>query len=277
MTERALGYKRDAPDANDFPAERILGTPLTVVPASMRPFRVGSLRQRRASSCVAHALARVIDMSQRYALACAGKTWVPPKAARRQIYFDARRQEVVDALKRGEKPPEMRDVGCYPRLAMRAVQRLGYCDEALLPYSDDPQEINEAPPAKVYRMAYDQEGLVYHRVSSDRIARVAEVAEALRQGKPVLHGMFVDTAVMLNKGEVIDEVDESDPKGGGHMLAVVEVTEDEVIDDNWWGGDAPDEQWGAGGFARLSHRLFGSDVISDVYVVEAAPLIEAAP
>jgi hypothetical protein len=266
---RALGYRQDAPDERDYPAEQLLGaTPPTVVPASMARFRVGTLEQKHAGSCVAFALTRAIDMALR---AEAERRGAPnptdlPLGAPGFLYFTARQQEVVDAMSAGRAPPTIRDEGSYPRLAMRAVQKLGFCAADAYSYEEALAHINSPPPAHAYRFAFDQSGLKYYRINSIGIARVAEVALALAQGHPVVFGMFVDSAFMRNRGERITTVATNDPDGGGHMMAVLDVTESEVVVDNWWGAD-----WGDMGIGHLSHALFGSVVISDVYVIETCP------
>lgn len=273
---RALGYKPDLFDERDLPAGHVLGAAVRqelVVPASMMKYRSSAILQGGASSCVAHALCRSIDMCLRYELEKADKAHVePPPPSRGFIYFNARRQEAVEANKRGEPPPPMIDGGSFPRLAMRAVQRLGYCPERVYPYSDDTKTINDAPPASAYHAAFDQTGFRYYRVLSSGRARVAEVAHALALGRPVFFGLTVDSAFMGWDGDTpINAVDVHDPEAGGHMLCVLEVTADRVVADNWWG-----EDWGAKGLAHLSHHLFGSDVITDVYVIETAPTFSSA-
>ncbi len=270
MKRHALGYKQDEPDERDLLSEMLLGAPMradVVVPASMKKYRGAPIRQGRASSCVAHALYRTLDMCLRYELEKADKSGVlPPGASRRFMYFNARNQENVDAKAAGKTLHAVRDEGSFPRLAMRAVQKLGFCDEDLFPYSDDAKAINEPPPPTAFQGAYDQSNFRYYRVASTGTARVAEVARALAQGKPVLFGMFVDTDFMANVGQTLTRINAADPDGGGHMLAVLEVTSDTVVFDNWWG-----EDWGADGIGKMSHALFGGVNISDVYVIEAAP------
>lgn len=267
--KRGLGYRQDEPDERDFPAERILGAgSASIVPASMARFRSGTLEQRGASSCVAFALTRAIDMALR---AEAERRGAPnptdlPLGAPGFVYFNARQQEVVDAKNAGRPAPAIEDRGSYPRLAMRAVQKLGFCADESYPYVEALERINSPPPPHAYRFAFDQSGFKYYRVSSAGIARVAEVARALTQGKPVIFGMFVDTAFIRNRGERITGVNQNDPNGGGHMMAVLDVTESDVAVDNWWGND-----WGDYGIGRLSHELFGSSAVSDVYVIETAP------
>lgn len=272
----SLGYKQDELDERDLQAEVLLGAPgvtETIVPASMMKYRDTELLQGRASSCVAHALSRAIDMCLRYELELAGKGHIqPPKASRRIIYYNARRQEAVEAALRGQTAPQMADVGSFPRLAMRAVQKLGYCPEDLFPYNDTPSAIAEVPPPLAYRASIDQSGFRYARVGEFGNARVAEVARGLKIGKPSIFGMFVDSEFISNRGHRIERINTGDPNGGGHMLAVLEVTETDVIFDNWWG-----PRWGRGGLGYMSHSLFGSVVLSDVYMIETTPTFSAYP
>lgn len=268
-----LGYKQDEPDARDLVSEQLLGAPAradAIMPASMMAYRKGYLYQGSAGSCVAHAIDRANDMFLRRDCEQKGiDASKIPKASRRFIYYNARRQEAVDAARAGKQAPQIADNGCFPRLAMRAVQKLGFCDEAIMPYSDDPAQINEPPSALAARAAYDQKDFRYYRVQSAGAARVAEVARGLARGNPFIFGMFVDTAFMQNKGTQITSINTRDPNGGGHMLCGLEVklTPDDVIFDNWWS-----DLWGAGGLGRMSHALFGSPVVTDVYIIEGVPL-----
>lgn len=271
----ALGYKQDPHDERDVPAERMLGaSPNVLVPASMLKYRVGDLWQGGAGSCVAHALARAEDMSLRYQAEKLGRDASRiPKSSRRFRYYNARRQEAVDAIARGEAAPTMHDGGCYPRLAMRAEQKIGFCDEAIYPYSDALDDINAVPPPAAYQAAIDQAEFKYARVSLQGNQRVIDCARAMAVGKPSIFGMFVDSAFMKNKGARIESINTRDPDGGGHMLTVLEITQDEVYFDNWWL-----RSWGSNGIGRMSHGLFGSSVVTDCYIIEAAPMFsEVSP
>jgi len=276
MTLRALGYKKDAHDPRDVNADTLLGRPVgadILVPASLVPYRIGLLKQGGASSCVANALARAVDVSLRFAARGIPIHPDPPRASRRFMYFNGRWAENVGLAPEANAPP-VADRGCYPRNAMRAIQKLGVCTELVFPYTDAPQEpgksaigtINEVPPPAAYRAAYDQMAFTYYRITSTGVARAAEVARALALGHPVVFGMTVDTAFMRWNGQdPIDHVDVNDPDGGGHMLCALAVDRDKLISDNWW-----DLDWGAEGYVHLTHRLFGSDVITDAYVIETA-------
>lgn len=268
MSDRGLGYLKDLPDARDFPAEVVFGAPVGayLVPASMKQWCVGRTLQGGANSCVANALAKSIDMIFR-------RSGIvdPPFASRRFIYWNARRQEAREAAEQGAQPEPMSDRGCFPRLAMRAVQRLGFCPETEYPYSDAPSAIAETPPPLAYRAAIDQSGFQYGRVSSSGMARAIECAQALAAGCVPIFGTLIDQAFMRNQGEVITRLDMTDIVGG-HMLAVVEVTHDHLTFANWWGG------WGdAEGFGKMSLDLFGSTAVTDTYVLRTAPTFSTSP
>jgi hypothetical protein len=55
------------------------------------------------------------------------------------------------------------------------------------------------------------------------------------------------------------------------MLAVLEVTADQIIADNRW-----TNRWGANELPRPTHRLFGSPVVTDVYVIQTTPTFSSA-
>jgi hypothetical protein len=277
---RSLGYLQDRPDARDVPASRLFGgTPTrsdVIIPASMIRHVVGALDQQDAGSCVSFALTRAVNMWHR---ADAERNSLPadeiPLGAPGYVYFNARQQEVIEAGIRGEATV-VRDAGSYPRLAMRAIQRLGFCPSAAYPYEDALREIRAAraeargerpPPPTAFRAAHDQAGLRYYRISAFGRDRVAEVARAIAMNCPVVFGMVVDSAFMRNRGERITSVAEDDPSAGGHMMCAFGATIDDVLVVNSWGAG-----WGQGGLCRISHDLFGSAIVSDVYALQAAPL-----
>lgn len=277
------GYKQDEPDERDFNAEQLFGAPagaVTIQPASMMQFRIGELNQGGAGSCVAHALARGIDMTMRAKAGQQGDLGALvsgrfPKASRRFIYFNARQQENVDARLLGQEVRPVEDVGSYPRLAMRAVQRLGFCDERFFPYTDDDKAINETPNPTAFQQSYDQKDFRYYRIASTGEQKIADVSRALARGNAVIFGMFVDTAFANNKGERITSVNTRDPNGGGHMMTVLAIEWNEaaqewdVIFDNWWR-----RGWGSNGIGRMSAKLFAQNT-TDNYVIEATPVFSS--
>ncbi len=278
-----LGYNQDLPDIRDFIShdvnidgvvrEGLYGAaPQGFVPASMMQYRKGSLYQGGASSCVAHAIARAIDMSLRAELEGLGIVIEPPMASRRKIYFDARQQENVDAIRVGQPIPTMTDRGCFPRFGMRGVQNLGFCDETFFPYTDDSKKINEPPPPAAYKQAFDQKGFRYSRPVLNPII---ECARGLAMKRPFLFGMFVDTAFMNNRGAIIESVDTNDKNGGGHMLCGLEITNSEVVFDNWWCPPGNPSAWGSLGIGRMTHKLFASSVVTDRYILETAPIFSS--
>lgn len=285
----AKGWQPDLADERDldYPPERLLGHRVgsTPFPASVMQYRKGKLVQGQAGSCVAHALTRGIDICLRHQLAVAGKTVEPPKAARGFIYYNGRRQETVDARAEGQPDVQVTDSGIMPRLGMRAVQKVGYCEESDYPYSDSPAYINAKPPPRAYHAAYDQKDFTYSRITSTGTQRIAEVAAALAAGFGVIFGTFVDMPFERWDPSTgpIDSIDENDPDGGGHMLCVLAVETDgkggyNIVFDNWW-----DESWGIptgeGGIGKFTARFFGdpSSPVSDIYIIKAVPTFAADP
>lgn len=255
----AFGYKEDRPDPRDYAAEEKLGVGADVgsLSASMIQHRGPRLLQGGANSCVLNAVARAIRM----AMSASGIS-DPPIASRRFMYFNAIRQEAREAAERGEDPPPMRDEGCYARLALRAVQKLGFPPETLFPYDDRPDFILEVPPTSLYRASIDMSGLQYARINTAGSDRARVVAASLLQGKPVIFGISrAGPKFVANRGELITEPDEA---GAGHMLAALEVDEDgNVKFDNWWFNFGLE-----GGMGIMTAEVFGSPWVRDVYSIE---------
>lgn len=264
---RGLGWLRDKPDARDFTLEtmRAMRVPArSSATPSLRHLRVGRLYQGYAGACFAFALARAIHMS----LLVQGEE-LPAVPSPAFLYWNGRAQEYA-----GQDPRfvPITDKGTYPRLGMKATQKLGFCQ-----WPDDPydwRDVRTRPPVSAYMNAFDQRDFVYARIDGVGATRVGQVASALSAGYPVLFGMQVDHAYQDNEGEVVQRLDPANIVGG-HMQVVLDVTEEGVGVDNWWGG--PDERpWGRpDGTGMLSHDVFGSDFVSDVYAIIAAPTYSA--
>lgn len=266
--ERRLGYRVDTPDARDRAFEPLFGAPTVAVP-SLLDRRGKRLFQGRAGSCVAFSLTRAVFQSHWAALGREPACYASPAF----LYGVGRLQEWA-GLPPAVPRPRIADEGMRPRLAMSAVRNVGIAPESAYPYTDafasgDPTTVNATPPPEAYEAAYDQRGLEYRRVLEIGSARVDAVAAALRAGQPVIFGMQVDMAFMgVRSMQPVDRVDLRQLVGG-HMMSVQAVLDDgagDVLVDNWW------HDWGGDdGMAVLSRGLFGSALVTDVYVVKAAP------
>lgn len=287
MNSSCLGWRPDRPGI-DKPGHHLLmsvklaGAFPELPQPSLFDFRGVRIDQGQAGACVAFFLTRCIQLYQDAHGISA------PLASPRQLYFDGRREEWAGVAP--EMVPPLEDTGTEPRLMMSATQALGYVPWDLCPYTDDPKLINEQPAPELYQRAFDCSGLDYARIQLVGEQAVAQTAQSLRARLPVGFGMKVDRAFMRNTGERITSINPDDLVGG-HMLAVLAVLTPELIKvfrsllpstaqpgdllfDNWWGnGDA----WGNDlGLGVLSGAVYGSSVVSDRYIVRAAPALKVA-
>ncbi len=257
-----LGYLQDTADERDFDFNEV-GPSLYGVGRApdLREFCVDHVEQGRANSCVGFAISRAIHIHMVRDAAGAGLK-EPEMPAPGWIYYNARAAELIG------KPPSMSplpDRGCFPRLAMKSVQKLGFLPWSELPY--EPQKINVRPRMALYTKAMDMSGLRYYRISSVGQQRVEEVSRALSLGYPCIMGMNVDKAFRnlgrapaadVNMKEIL----------GGHAMCVVAIDSSGVVLTNTWEND-----WGCGGgFGRITAALFGSSHVADIYAISAAPV-----
>lgn len=268
MNIRGLGWRDDTP-ANDPPLGAafggILRPRLALATPDHRPWRGRRIMQRSASACVAFAIARAIHTSLRLQ-GHSADTPIPSPAF---TYNVGRRQEWAGLPP--SKIPPLVDDGTRPRLGMEATRKLGFVPWDALPY--DAAKVNDPLPPDVFREAFDQRHLDYFRVYDVREARVEAVKRALYAGFPVIFGMRVDRAFMAHEGSDPVLWVNNEEVVGGHMMSVLAVDDHGVLVDNWW-----DNDWGFDdGFAYLTHDLFGSLYVSDVYAIRAAPLYDGAP
>jgi len=269
-----LGWREDAPDPLDFDvAGRFGGPAVAFTASSLRRFKNGYLYQNGFGACVGFALARALHMALLAADERAGRPLSAAMPSPMFLYYNGRRQEAVEARALGQADPPVRDVGSFPRLVMKGAKAVGYCRERDYPFHDGAADINgypndnRKPPPRAYMSAFDQRNLTYRRVyETTEEGRAREVARCLAAGIPVIFGMTVDTSFMNHDGRsVVTSIDLS-KKVGGHMMTVLEATDDGPVVDNWWG-----DNWGDGGEARLSWSLFANPLVRDIYAIEAAP------
>lgn len=262
--DRGQGYLIDVLDVRDRLASSIHGQEITpfIEPVSLKQFSLDPLFQDNSETCVAQAAACSIDMNLRVR----GIT-DPPKAARKALYVNALLQERREAIARGEIPGPMVDRGCYPRLCMRAIQKLGFCDERFFPF--DPNNVLEVPPPAVEKNSIDQAGFEYGRIVTSGLQRTLENATALHANCIPIFGIQTDEAFHRNSGETITSIDTARLKGS-HMLCVVAVEYDEKGDivirfKNWW------RDWGDNGYGSIRADIFGSSYVTDNYVTKTVP------
>lgn len=271
---RGKGWLEDRPGAAN-PIKAILGAygarrasaAGQASPRSLANYRGPRLYQGRAQACVGFSMARAIRVS----LAAQGYP-LPPVPSPWFLYYNARTIEYA-----GQDPalvPPVQDGGCFPRLAVEATKRQGFCDWSFAPYNAG--MVNQRPPTCSYKNAFDQTGLQWYCLDEhEGTSRSEAVAECYRQEipLPVVFGMSVDKPFEEWRGpDPIDHIDTVPAALGGtctgrHMMMVLEVLANgDLLVDNWW------EDWGVeDGLGIISARLFGSSVIKNVYAFLPVP------
>ena len=270
MTPRAHGWLKDAHSPHDQPLDLLLAgarRPKSSLPTpDLRHVRGPALFQLNVNSCVAFSLSRAVYMSLRLQ----GHA-DPPIPAPLLTYFAARRREHLELS--AEAAPPVKDVGCYPRLAIEAMRAVGFLPWSAWSY--DPAQRNTPPSPYALSGAYSQQGLAYYRVTQTGRAKVNAVADALRHRYPITFGMPIDNAFFDFVGGDAAPMSKLDTNDivGGHAMSVLAVDEkrDLVLVDNWWG-----EDWGGNGDGTgwMKADLWAA-YADDVYAIVAAPIYAA--
>lgn len=251
--KHGLGYIPDWLDMRDHGFRDIEApTGWSAGSADMRDLRGAPLSQGPLSSCVGFAITRALQLGS-----ALNQRPDIPLASPLFIYWNAR------FVMNREKPVD--DRGCYPRLAMKALQTFGFAPWSSWEYKES--WVNQQPSFKAYRGAYEQRGFRYYRIDGDD--RVAQVRQALAMGYPVIFGMEIDEA-FVNARAPVSSIDRNRSLGG-HMMSVLAVDGDNLVVDNWWGTG-----WGGNGDGTgvISADLFESSHIHDVYALSVEPIVE---
>jgi hypothetical protein len=144
----------------------------------------------------------------------------------------------------GEDPetvPEMfSDDGASPSMEFQGLQNLGLLLEEDFPSPQsegfDSARMFAAPTSDDLVKAYDATGLQWRSIL---FANTATLRDAIRSVMvrlaSVKVAMFVDSGVMNNSGQLVTQINENDPDGGGHDITVLDASNDTfVVLDNWW-------------------------------------------
>ena len=279
------GFIQDSKDYGYRPHSVLLGATLpTLTTPNLLPFTKGWIWQADASMCVGMALKRAVQQS----LEANGAPDHP------MISGDFAYKAGRAAANSGDDPdkaPPLEDNGSQPGLILYATRAAGvrleaHCpdpstDPKLLPDGVEPwsiDRINQAPTPDDLVEAYDMKGLEFFEVTSPAGQKKQAIRDCMLRRQPVIFGIFVDSGVNDNRGEVIRKVNLLDPSGGGHMLCAGDASSDDhLIFCNWWRNNAQGIEWGdADGNGRIAWPLIETNVIQ-AFAVKAVPaLLRAA-
>lgn len=159
------GWLRDPFDGNDHPYTTKLTTfpkkvnLLEKFPAFCHPV----YNQGELQSCVANAAAAIYSFELKRHIHEAQIKQQAIEPSRMFIYYNAR-SAMWDP--ESKEVDVMRDGGCFPRFAMKALEKLGVCEEISWPYVES--KFGEMPPESAYREATAYTIVKYEKLDVNR-------------------------------------------------------------------------------------------------------------
>lgn len=220
-----LGWKPDLPDHRDhiFAIPHMAARPAHV---DLTPSMPPVYDQGALGSCVGNAVAAAAQFDRRNQHVA---DYVP---SRLMIYLEARRLEGTVNY----------DAGCEIRDGMKAMAKLGACDEKLWPYII--KKYKQKPPASAYKAALSDQAIDYARV----IQSAVTCETILATGFPIVFGFTVYESFESTEVELSGVVPMPGPNEaviGGHAVPMVgyDSAAKRFICRNSWGAS-----WGQKGY-----------------------------
>lgn len=275
------GYRKDSRDYGYRPHQHLIAAspPLLSTP-NLLPFTKGWIWQDGAGMCVGMAVKRAVQQ------------WLEANGFPSQpmisgdfAYKAGRVAERIGEVDVDLAPP-LEDNGSEPGLVLLAARSVGVRLESDFPDPSTPRTllaptltpwsinaINAEPKDDELVAAFDLIGLEFFEITAVPGLRRQAIRDCMVRKQPVIFSMFVDSGFERNLGDVIRDIDETDPSGGGHMLTGADATDDDhLVFCNWWRNDAEDIPWGdVHGNGRLAWAVVETNVIQ-AFGVRAAPL-----
>lgn len=265
---RGLGWKKDPPkglgEKPDYDAREKLGVSPPPKSASIKQFWTPpAFEQGVLGSCVAQLVMQMIRVSQ-------ARQGVknPPIGSRLFCYYVARSYDNDTG----------NDNGTFIRNAFMGIVKYGFPQEDAWPYSDDKSGTRppfaRMPSLSAYRAAFDQRAersTIYRRISSTGEERLLDIRRAIASGFPVGFGTEVSVAFVngdLGVGPIPPPVGLQ--IAGKHAMMLGEYEDEKSFGTlNSWGPSFGDNGW-----CKLSSEYIKSDISSDFWIVETAPVYE---
>lgn len=214
--------------------ELVAAAPPSLSSPNHMPFRKGDIWQSEYGMCTGESTARCAQLW--YAMAGLGDEVMLSGA---WCYlmgllapYDGEVPEKV--------PATFTDDGASPSMEFQGLQNLGLLLEEEFPSPQspgfDPARMFRSPTSADLVNAYDATGLQWRTIlfANTKTLRDAIRASMVRRA-PVKTALFVDTGVFNNTGQLVTRIDDQDPNGGGHDVAVIDASNDVfAVLDNWW-------------------------------------------
>ena len=279
---RALGYRPDPPDPEDFDALGAITT-ASPPPSASTADRVLIVDQGALGSCTSNAVGQAVRVAEIKLLI---DHWgMTLEKAQARVEFMARLFPWYFA--RALEHETQVNAGTHIRYIFQILNTFGFPPESAWPYSDDTDPKTGAfakmPSSAAFRRAFDQrlaaenggtKVVKYSRISSSGYARVTDVQRAVADGMLVVFGTDVSNDfcndMTANGGRPIEP-----PTGGGiaggHAMAVGAYDQNGADIVNSWS-----ERFGINGWCRFSWDYIAWDRTRDLWIVERAPILAIA-
>lgn len=237
-----FGYIQDSPDPRDWDAKE-----LDLAPGStdfrLREWRVYD--QKNTNSCVGQALAgalELVEMEQ-------GTTVAKPSVW--MLYEQARRI--------AQPKGQLVDAGAQIRDAVKALKRLGCCDEKQWP---ETKSIGVRPNILARFRGHGRKDGDYRRIRATGKERARVVGAAVRAGYPVIFGVPVSREFQRLRGATIAGPVKDEDIVGYHAMLVTgtRAVDSEFRWRNTWGSG-----WGENGYCWASDEYLAQ--AEDAWIV----------
>lgn len=247
-----LGWIPDESDPRDWDFSKLMLVQRaeTSEVCSLRKYVPQMFSQGATSSCTAHAVAANIGLVETKV----GFPYSP--VSRLFIYYNARRYAA----------PKVSDSGSSIRYAVKAMAKLGVCDEKWWPFSA--LKVNSAPGWDPQRYAWGRRNCEYYRIQDRGAERVLKLKSALLAGYPIVFGTKLAESFRDRTGPlVIDRPKSAETIIGGHALLVIGYIHNSLglcfEIQNSWGA-----KWRDHGFAWLTEDYIRWDSSADFTVLK---------
>lgn len=160
------------------------------------------------------------------------------------------------------------DSGVDNRTMLRAINRWGFTEETLWPYSDDKTTFRKQPPQNVYQAALPNKVLDYSSVAQTSVS----MKGCLAAGDPFLFGFtlyesFESQAV--SRTGIVPMPRQREQVLGGHDVVIVGYDD---VSGRWKFKNSWSAKWGDKGYGYFpSEYVLSRDLSSDFWVVKTIP------
>ncbi len=212
---------------------------------NLRPYSLGVRDQGSTSSCVAHAVAKAVEVRKMMLHRSS------PVLSRLALYFLARTLMVPRRTHL--------DKGTHVSTACDAMRRFGVCEESL--WGFDKKLLNRSPTWSAMQSAYVNKIQAFYKITSKGDNRLEAIKRALSQGFPVVFGTGIGSNwYSYKKGQVLIPTTSI---SAYHAVVLLGYDRNVFYGENSWGTD-----WGNRGFFEIHPDHLTWQESSDFWVIQ---------